>query len=503
MIDGDNVHPVFEEWVRLETRRQFLRRGANALGLAALASLGGEAFAQTSAPRTAAGQGAHPAFGFHGAVPPHFAPKARRVIYLHMVGGPSQMDLYDYKPKMQDYYDKDLPESVRNGQRLTTMTSGQARFPIAPSMFKFKQFGQSGMWVSELLPHTASMVDDMCFIRSMHTEAINHEPAITYMQTGNMVTGRPCIGSWVSYGLGSMNQDLPTFVVLVAQPTNTEQVQAISARLWSAGYLPGEHAGVSFRSTGDPILYINNPPGVPSQVRRTTLDGLKALNEMNYKVVGDDETHTRIKQYELAFRMQSSVPELTDLSKEPETTYKLYGEEAKKPGTFANTVLMARRMMERGVRFVQVYLNNWDTHGNVKGRLPSQCKDVDQACWGLIQDLKARGMLDDTLVIWGGEFGRTVYSQGGLSRDNYGRDHHPRCFTMWMAGGGSRPGTVYGETDDFSYNIVKDPVHIHDFHATVMRLLGYDHEKFTYRYQGLDQRLSGVEPATVIKELLA
>jgi hypothetical protein len=499
MSDRENIHPVLAEWVRLETRRQFLRRGANALGLAAMASLGGEAFAQTTTPGAA--HGIAPAF--HGAVPPHFAPTAKRVIYLHMVGGPSQMDLYDYKPKMQEYYDKDLPESVRNGQRLTTMTSGQARFPIAPSMFKFKQYGQSGMWVSELLPHTASMVDDMCFIRSMHTDAINHEPAITYMQTGNMVTGRPCIGSWVSYGLGSMNADLPTFVVLVAQPTNTEQVQAISGRLWSAGYLPGEHAGVSFRSTGDPILYINNPPGVTSQVRRTTLDGLKALNEMNYKVVGDDDTHTRIKQYELAFRMQSSVPDLTDLSKETENTYKLYGNEAKKPGTFANTVLMARRMMERGVRFVQVYLNNWDTHGNVAGRLPSQCKDVDQACWGLIQDLKQRGMYEDTLVIWGGEFGRTVYSQGGLSKENYGRDHHPRCFTMWMAGGGSKPGTVYGETDDFSYNIVKDPVHVHDFHATLLRLLGYDHEKFTYRYQGLDQRLSGVEPAQVIKALIA
>jgi len=289
----------------------------------------------------------------------------------------------------------------------------------------------------------------------------------------------------------------------VAQPSNTEQVQAISAKLWSAGYLPGEHAGVSFRAAGDPILYINNPPGVPPQVRRTTLDGLKALNEMNYKLVGDEDTHTRIKQYELAFRMQSSVPELTDLSKEPDSTYALYGADAKKPGTFANTALMARRMMERGVRFVQIYHNNWDTHSNVSGRLPSQCKDVDQACWGLIQDLKARGMYDDTLVIWGGEFGRTIYSQGGLSKDNYGRDHHPRCFTMWMAGGGSKPGTVYGETDDFSYNIVKDPVHIHDFHATVLRLLGYDHERFTFKYQGLDQRLSGVEPARVVADLIA
>jgi uncharacterized protein (DUF1501 family) len=299
-----------------------------------------------------------------------------------------------------------------------------------------------------------------------------------------------------------MNQNLPTFVVLVAQPTNTEQVQAISARLWQSGYLPGEHAGVSFRSGGDPILYINNPPGVPSQVRRKTLDGLRALNELNFKTVGDDETHTRIQQYELAFRMQSSVPELTDVSKEPDSTYKLYGEEARKPGSFAHTTLMARRMVERGVRFIQVYLNNWDTHSNVAGRLPSQCKDIDQACWGLVQDLKARGLFDDTLIIWGGEFGRTIYSQGGLSRENYGRDHHPRCYTMWMAGGGARPGQIYGETDDFSYNIVKDPCNIHDFHATVLHLMGMDHERFTFKSQGLDQKLTGVEAAKVIKELV-
>jgi hypothetical protein len=323
------------------------------------------------------------------------------------------------------------------------------------------------------------------------------------MQTGNMVTGRPCLGAWVSYGLGSLNDNLPTFVVLVAKPSNTEQIQAISARLWQAGYLPGEHAGVSFRSGGDPILYINNPDGVSPEVRRRTLDGLKALNELTYKQVGDPETHTRIQQYELAFRMQSSVPDLTDISKEPESTHKLYGPDLKKPGSFAHSVLLARRMVERGVRFVQIYHNNWDHHGNLAGRMPDQCKDVDQPCWGLIQDLKARGMFDDTLVIWGGEFGRTIYSQGGLSKENYGRDHHPRCFTMWMAGGGSKPGTIHGETDDFSYNIVKDPVHIHDFHATVLRLLGYDHERFTYRYQGLDQKLTGVEHAKVIKGLLA
>jgi hypothetical protein len=420
-----------------------------------------------------------------------------------MVGGPAQMDLYDYKPVMQEHYDKDLPESVRMGQRLTTMTSGQARFPIAPSKYKFTQHGKCGMWVSELLPWTAKMVDEMCFIRSMHTEAINHEPAICYMQTGNQITGRPCLGSWVSYGLGSMNKDLPTFVVLIAKPSNTEQVQAISGRLWSSGVLPGEYAGVSFRSSGDPILFINNPSGVSSAVRRQTLDGLKALNEINYRELGDPETHTRIQQFELAFRMQSSVPELTDIAHEPESTYKLYGDEAKKSGSFANSVLLARRMVERGVRFVQIYHNNWDTHANVSGRLPSQCKDVDQACYALVQDLKQRGLLDSTLIVWGGEFGRTIYSQGGLSKDNYGRDHHPRCFTMWMAGGGSRPGVIHGETDDFSYNIIKDPVHIHDFHATVLNLLGLDHERFTFRSQGLDLRLTGVEPSKVVKELIA
>src|SRR5262245_50549800 len=479
---------LFHEFGQNITRRYFFKAGSHAIGWAALASLLDTDRAQAARQRAAPG--------------PHFPGKAKHVIYLHMVGGPSQIDLYDYKPQMQEWFDKDLPDSVRMGQRLTTMTSGQKRFPIAPSKYKFAQHGQSGMWVSELLPWTAKMVDEMCFIRSMHTEAINHEPAITYMQTGNQVTGRPCLGAWSSYGLGSLNKNLPTFVVLVAKPSNTEQVQAISARLWSSGYLSGEHAGVSFRTSGDPILYINNPPGVSAAVRRKTLDGLKALNELNYREVGDPETHTRIQQYEMAYRMQTSVPELTDLSKESASTFQLYGEAARKPGTFANTALLARRLVERGVRFVQIYHNNWDTHGNVAGRLPDQCRDVDQACYGLVQDLKRRGMLDNTLIIWGGEFGRTIYSQGGLSKQNYGRDHHPRCFTMWMAGGGARPGTIYGETDDFSYNIIKDPVHIRDFHATVLHLLGFDHKRFTYRYQGLDQRLTGVEAAHVIKELI-
>jgi hypothetical protein len=420
-----------------------------------------------------------------------------------MVGGPPQMDLFDYKPAMNEWYDKDLPESVRGGQRLTTMTSGQARFPIAPSMFRFSQAGECGMWISELLPNLKRAADDICFVRSMHTEAINHEPAISLMQTGNQVTGRACLGAWASYGLGSLNRNLPSFVVMVARPTNTEQVQAISARLWSAGYLPGEHAGTAFRTAGDPILFLNDPPGVQREVRRTTLDGLRALNELNYQQLGDPETRTRIAQYELAFRMQASVPELTDLASEPESTFQLYGEASRKPGTLANTMLLARRMTERGVRFVQIYHNNWDTHANVAGRLPDQCRDLDQAAYGLITDLKQRGLFDETLVIWGGEFGRTVYSQGGLSKRNYGRDHHPRCFTMWMAGGGFRGGTIYGETDDFSYNIIKDPVHIRDFHATVLHQLGYDHERLAFRYQGLDQRLTGVLPARVIDDLLA
>jgi hypothetical protein len=405
---------------------------------------------------------------------------------------------------MQKWYDKDLPESIRNGQRLTTMTSGQARFPIAPSKFQFGAAGECGMMMNtQLLPNLARNADDICWMRSLHTEAINHEPAICAMQTGNQIGGRPCLGSWASYGLGSMNENLPTFVVLIATPSNREQEQAISSRLWSSGYLPGEHAGVSFRSKGDPILFINNPPGVPDSVRKRTIEVLNALNEINYKEVGDPETHTRIKQYEMAFRMQASVPELTDITKEPDHIYKMYGEEARKPGSFANSVLMARRLVERGVRFVQIYHNNWDHHSNVGGRMPSQCRDVDQPCHALIEDLKQRGMFEDTLIIWGGEFGRTIYSQGGLTKENYGRDHHPRCFSMWMAGGGARGGQIYGETDDFSYNIVKDPLHISDFHATVLQLLGFHADRFSYKFQGLDAKLIGINPAKVVKSLLA
>ncbi|MFN8941706.1 MAG: DUF1501 domain-containing protein [Acidobacteriota bacterium] len=467
--------------VMLETRRQLLSRGAMGVGALALNSL------------MANERGL-----------PHFAPKAKRAIYLHMVGAPPQMDLLDYKPKMKEWFDKDLPESIRQGQRLTTMTSGQSRFPIAPSVFQFAQHGKSGAWVSELLPNVAKMVDDIAIIRSMHTDAINHEPAITFIQTGNQIAGRPCIGSWFAYGLGSMNQDLPSFVVLNANHTHPKaNVQAISARLWSAGFLSAQYAGVSLRSAGDPVLYVKNPDGVPVGVRRRMLDALGELNGITQDKYSDPETKTRIAQYEMAFRMQASVPELTDLSKEPESTYQLYGEEARKPGTFANQALMARRLAERGVRFVQLYMRGWDVHGLLPEVLPAQCKDVDQALYGLIQDLKQRGMFEDTLVIWGGEFGRTIYSQGKLTDTDYGRDHHPRCFSLWMAGGGVKPGVVWGETDDFSYNITRDPVHVRDLQATMLHLFGIDHERFTYKYQGLDQKLTGVEKARVVKGLLA
>jgi uncharacterized protein (DUF1501 family) len=404
---------------------------------------------------------------------------------------------------LEEYFDQDLPDSVRQGQRLTTMSSGQTRFPIVPSVFKFAQYGKGGAWVSELLPYTARMVDDIAIIRTMHTEAINHEPAITYLQTGFMIAGKPCIGSWIGYGLGSMNSDLPTFVVLNANHTHPKaNVQAISARLWSSGFLSGQYSGVALRQGGDPVLFIANPDGVPVKIRRRMLDALSELNQIQSDKLADPETRVRISQYEMAFRMQASVPELTDLSKEPESTYQLYGEEARKGGTFANSCLMARRLLERDVRFVQIYHRGWDVHGMLPEVLPSQCRDVDQASWALVQDLKARGLLDDTLVIWGGEFGRTVYCQGKLSRTDYGRDHHPRCFSLWMAGGGIQGGIVHGETDDFSYNIVKDPVHVRDFQATILNRFGVDHERFTYKYQGLDQKLTGTEKANVVKAIL-
>ena len=467
--------------VQLETRRQLLTK---ALGLAALSSLNAQASPTGLAP--------------------HFKPKAKRAIYLHLVGSPPQQETFDYKPGMKDWFDKDLPESIRQGQRLTTMTSGQTRFPIAPSIFNFKQYGQSGAWVSDLLPKIGSMADDICIIRSMHTEAINHEPAITFLQTGNQIAGRPCIGSWISYGLGSLNQDLPTFVVLNAKHTHPKaNVQAISARLWSSGFLSGQHSGVALRSAGDPVLYISNPDGVPAAMRRRMLDSLAEMNQMQAAKLGDPEIHTRIAQYEMAFKMQASVPELTDLKQEPQSTFDLYGEQARDGGSFAHTCLMARRMIERGVRFVQVYQRGWDVHGQLPEVLPSQCRDVDRASWALVQDLKQRGLLDDTLVIWGGEFGRTIYCQGKLTASDYGRDHHPRCYSMWMAGGGIKGGTVHGETDEFSYNIVRDPVHVRDWQATLLHCFGLDHEKFSHKWQGLDVRLTGVEPARVVKEILA
>lgn len=483
----------FEDAIRAETRRQFFARSATSIGALALGSLLGQ---------DARAEGRAAAGGLPGL--PHFAPKAKRAIYLHLVGAPPQMETFDYKPQMKQWFDKDLPESIRMGQRLTTMTSEQSRFPIAPSVFQFAQHGQGGAWISELLPYTAKMADDICIIRSMHTEAINHEPAITFIQTGNMIPGKPCIGSWISYGLGSMNQDLPTFVVMNASHSNPRaNVQAISARLWSAGFLSAQYAGVALRSSGDPVLYLKDPDGVPTSVRRRMLDAVGELNQMQFEQVGDPETRVRMAQYEMAFRMQKSVPELTDLGQEPESTYKMYGEDARKPGTFAYCTLMARRMAERGVRFIQVYHRGWDVHGNLPEVLPSQCKDVDQGAWALVQDLKQRGMLDDTLVIFGGEFGRTIYSQGRLTDKDYGRDHHPRCFSLWLAGGGIKGGVVYGETDEFSYNITRDPVHVRDLQATIMHCFGIRHERFTYKYQGLDQRLTGVEKASVVDGILA
>jgi uncharacterized protein (DUF1501 family) len=476
-------------------RRQFFRKNGTGLGVAALSSLlartGLDAAAEPAAPDLARLQ--------------HFAPKAKRAIYISLIGAPSQIDLFDYKPELKNRFKEDLKDYLaKQGERLTGMTSGQAAFPLAPSIFKFDQHGKSGAWVSELLPWTAKMVDDLCIIKSMHTEAINHEPANQLVYTGSMQSGKASMGSWLSYGLGSMNEDLPTFVVLHATHSSPySNVQAISARLWGSGYLPGKHAGVAFRSKGDPVLYLKDSPGISRDLRRSMLDGLNALNQRSYESIGDPSIQTRIQQYEMAFRMQASVPELADLSGEPEHIHQLYGEDSKTRGTFANSALMARRLLERGTRFVQIFHRGWDQHGNLPRDLRSQCGDVDQGCYGLIQDLKQRGMLEDTLVIWGGEFGRTVYSQGQLTETNYGRDHHPRCFSIWMAGGGVKGGQVYGETDDMSYNITRNPVHIRDLHATLLHQLGLDHERLTYKFQGLDQRLTGVIPAKVVKDIVA
>lgn len=478
------------EYELLQTRRQFFSRSAKGIGAVALASL--------MNPQLFAGQeklnGVMRAF--------HHEPKAKRVIYLFMSGAPSQLDTYDYKPKMGDMFDVDLPDSIRMGQRITTMTSGQARFPIAPSMFKFDQHGQNGAWVSELLPETAKIVDDLAIVKTVHTEAINHDPAITYIQTGSQLPGRPSMGAWLSYGLGSSNEDLPAFVVLHSTWSAKRDAQALYSRLWGSGWLPSRHQGVSLRSSGDPVLYLSNPDGVDRERRRQTLDALAELNQKQYEEFGDPEIPARIAQYEMAYRMQRSVPDLMDFSNESKNTMELYGPDVDKPGTFAANCLLARRLAERDVRFVQVFIRGWDQHGNLPGDIRLQCGDVDRACYGLITDLKQRGMLDDTLVVWGGEFGRTIYCQGKLTKTNYGRDHHPRCFTVWMAGGGVKPGIVYGETDEFSYNIVENPVHIHDLNATILHLLGVDHERLTYRFQGRDFRLTDVH-GNVVHDILA
>jgi len=483
----------FQEQLQLMTRRHFFGRSALGLGGAALASLA-PGWLHAAPPMHAT-----------GGLPnlPHFAPKAKRAIYLFMNEGPSQMDLFDYKPKMDAMFDKDLPESVRAGQRLTTMTSGQTRFPIAPSKYKFKKYGKAGTWVSELMPWTAKMVDDLAIIRTVWTEAINHDPAVTYICTGHQLPGRASLGAWLSYGLGTMNENLPAFIVMTASWTGRKEAQAIYNRLWGSGFLPSKYQGVALRSKGDPVLFLSNPPGVDAHTRRRMLDSLAHLNQKEYDEVADPETQARIAQYEMAFRMQSSVPELTDLSKEPKHILDMYGPDVHKPGTFAASCLLARRLAERGVRFTQIFHRGWDQHFNLTVDLPNQCKDVDQACYALITDLKQRGLLEDTLVVWGGEFGRTIYCQGGLTRETYGRDHHPRCFTMWMTGGGIKPGIVYGKTDDFCYNIVENPIHIHDMNATILHCLGIDHKRLTYKVQGLDMRLTGVEEHGPVKGILA
>ncbi len=474
------------------SRRQFFRKNGTGLGVAALTSLvGGESFAASAPPAELE------------KLIPHIAPKAKRAIYLSMIGAPSQYETFDYKPNLKADYKKNIKDFlVESGQRLTGMTAAQAEFPVAPSIYDFAQYGESGAWVSELLPHTARMVDDLCIIKSMKTDAINHEPANQLIYTGSMNGGKASMGSWVSYGLGSANEDLPAFVVLHAYHTSPfANVQAISSRLWGSGFLPGEHAGVALRTKGDPVLYLKNAPGISSQARRKMLDGLNLLNQKTYQAVGDDEIQTRIQQYEMAFRMQTSVPELADLSQEPEHIHELYGPESKKRGSFASSCLMARRLAERGTKFIQIFHRGWDQHSDLPRDIKAQCYDIDQGCYALIQDLKQRGMLEDTLVIWGGEFGRTVYSQGTLTDTDYGRDHHPRAFTMWMAGGGVKPG-VHGETDEYGFNVTENEIHIRDLHATILKQLGLDNNQLSYKYQGLDQKLTGVHAAKPVPDIV-
>jgi hypothetical protein len=478
----------------LPTRRQFfgdvgLRAGGIALGLL---------LGQSNGRSAAAEQLQAPLPGM-----PHFPPKAKALIYVHMNGGPSQMDLWDYKPQLAKYFDQELPDSVRNGQRITTMTSGQTRFPVAPSKFKFAQAGNCGRWVSELLPHTAKIVDDIALVKSVHTNAINHDPACTFVMSGSEVPGKPSIGSWLAYGLGSVSNDLPAFVVFTPTYPKTGPPQALYHRMWGSGFLPTRHNGVALRGSGDPVLYLPNPDGVTTDDRRVMLDALGSLNHRQLGRYGDPETRTRIAQYEMAFRMQRSVPDLVDLAGEPKHILDLYGPNVTTPGTFANNALLARRLVERGVRVVQILHRGWDQHSNLPTALTNQCVDTDQATAALVIDLKQRGLLDDTLVVWGGEFGRTTYSQGTLTKENYGRDHHPRCFSMWLAGGGVKGGVAVGETDDFSYNVIADPVHVNDLNATILHCMGIDHERFTFKFQGLDQRLTGVEPAQPVSAILA
>ncbi len=486
------------EYLNHLTRRQFFSGAGLAMGGVALNWLAPRLGA-VGLTNDALNARVHPPLaGF-----PHFAPKAKRIIYLHMNGGPSQLDTFDYKPGLQERFDQDLPESIRQGQRITTMTSGQTRFPVAPSIFKFAQHGQSRAWVSELLPHTAKMVDELAIVRSVSTNAINHDPACTFLMTGSEIPGRASIGSWLSYGLGSENNDLPSFVVLTPKFSAKVAAQALFTRMWSSGPLPTKHNGVALRAQGDPVLFLENPNGVDAGTRRAMLDSLGKFNQLSHDRYGDPETLTRIAQYEMAFRMQTSVPELTDFSNESKATLDLYGPRVKEPGSFAASCLLARRLAERNVRVVQILHRGWDQHGTLPEHLKIQCNDTDQGCAGLIADLKQRGLLDDTLVVWAGEFGRTVYSQGTLTKTNYGRDHHPRCFSVWLAGGGVKGGVVHGETDDYSYNVVKDGVSLHDLNATILHCLGIDHSRFTFKSQGLDMRLSGVEPAQVVKAILA
>ena len=472
-------------------RRDFLSKTTLGLGSLALSSL--------LNPTSLFGKSA--ADGGGGIINPlHFTPKAKRVIYLFQSGGPSQLETFDYKPTLRERVGQELPASIRDGQRLTGMTSGQKSFPLAGSVFDFTQYGKSGAWVSELMPHTAKIVDELCFIKSMHTDAINHDPAITFFQTGSQQNGRPSIGSWISYGLGSDNENLPAFCVLLSR--GREGDQPLYAKLWGSGFLPSLHQGVQFRSGKDPVLYLNDPPGMKKSSRRRMLDKLEALHEIQYEKVMDPEINSRIAQYEMAYRMQTSVPDTMDISYEPDYIYDMYGEEARKPGTFAANCLLARRLIEKDVKFVQLYHQGWDQHGNLPNDIQMMTKSVDQPSAALVMDLKQRGLLDDTLVIWGGEFGRTNYSQGQLTKENYGRDHHPRCFSIWMAGGGVKPGISYGETDEFGYNIVKNPVHVHDFQATLMHLLGVDHERLTFKHQGRRFRLTDVH-GELVKDILA